>query len=504
MLRSNIIANFIGRVWPSLLNIILVPVYLHFLGVEAYGLVGFFVSLQALISFLDLGLSTTTNREVALDLNKPENTRKIQTLIRTFEIIYGSVSIIIVFCFYFASYWLSSDWITTENLTADTVRLAVITFGATLAVRWPMALYIGVLQGAERQVYYNFLSIVMTTARRTGSVLVIIYLSQTILAYILWNLLFALVELIVMRSAAWTILRSMRGKGARVDFSLFKLVWRFSASVSLNSLFAAFLKQLDRVLISSLLSLRQVGYYTTANTAYMAISLFATPFSSAAFPRFASLIADQNHEALAATYHKLAKSVSFVVAPVSSIMYFYSYDILLIWTRSSDVAINSAPTLSVLSIAAMFNLMMYIPYVLQLAAGITWIALWNNAISLVVLLPLMYYLIHRHGIAGAGVAWVFFNITYYLIVPQIMHRYILQKEKLDWIFKDTLSFMFISFSIFGLSYWLKSNFNYSFIIFLCLGGMFYLVICLTVYPLFFFLLKDFMFAFPWIEKFKKP
>src|SRR6202035_4627764 len=46
-------------------SLAVVPVYIHFLGIEAYGLIGFFLSLTAILSLLDLGLGTALNRQFA-------------------------------------------------------------------------------------------------------------------------------------------------------------------------------------------------------------------------------------------------------------------------------------------------------------------------------------------------------------------------------------------------------------------------------------------------------
>ena len=284
MLKNNILANFFGRIWPSLLGIVLVPIYLQYLGVEGYGLVGFFVSLQALISFLDLGLSTTMNREVALGLNTPEKKQRTRDLVRTFEMIYGVISLLIALSFFFAAHWLATDWINAEELSVDTIRLASIVFGVTLALRWPVALYSGILQGSERQVLYNGLSIAVTTLRGVGSAVIVAFVSHTVLAYLLWQLIFAFVEVAVMSGTAWMILHAEGLRKPRWNFSLLHQVWGFSASISVNSLLAAFLKQMDRVLISNLLLLHQVGYYTTANIVYTVVSLLAVPFLPPLFP----------------------------------------------------------------------------------------------------------------------------------------------------------------------------------------------------------------------------
>ena len=41
--KTNVIANLIGQGWTALLQIALVPFYLHFLGVESYALINVYV-----------------------------------------------------------------------------------------------------------------------------------------------------------------------------------------------------------------------------------------------------------------------------------------------------------------------------------------------------------------------------------------------------------------------------------------------------------------------------
>ncbi len=65
MVSRNILATLIGNGWTALLGIFFIPVYLHFLGIEAYGLVGFYATLLAFFILLDLGMGATLNREFA-------------------------------------------------------------------------------------------------------------------------------------------------------------------------------------------------------------------------------------------------------------------------------------------------------------------------------------------------------------------------------------------------------------------------------------------------------
>ena len=58
-------AAFAGKTWAVLLQLLLVPQYIRLLGIEFYGLVGFYMTLQAAFQILDLGVSQTVTRELA-------------------------------------------------------------------------------------------------------------------------------------------------------------------------------------------------------------------------------------------------------------------------------------------------------------------------------------------------------------------------------------------------------------------------------------------------------
>lgn len=66
MLKKNIIANYFGQFYIIIIGIVMVPFYLKYLGAEAYGLVGFFALMQSWMMLLDMGISPTLGREVAL------------------------------------------------------------------------------------------------------------------------------------------------------------------------------------------------------------------------------------------------------------------------------------------------------------------------------------------------------------------------------------------------------------------------------------------------------
>ena len=65
MLARNVTVGLASSIGAALLGLAVVPLYLKYLGLEAYGLIGFFATIQALFLILDMGMSPTMNREIA-------------------------------------------------------------------------------------------------------------------------------------------------------------------------------------------------------------------------------------------------------------------------------------------------------------------------------------------------------------------------------------------------------------------------------------------------------
>jgi hypothetical protein len=56
-LKRNILANYASQTYVTLIGILMLPVYLRYMGAEAYGRVGFSTMPNALFQLLDMGLS---------------------------------------------------------------------------------------------------------------------------------------------------------------------------------------------------------------------------------------------------------------------------------------------------------------------------------------------------------------------------------------------------------------------------------------------------------------
>src|SRR3989442_5441970 len=94
-LAVNVLANLAGQGWSIIISLFVVPLYIKLLNIEAYGLIGFYVMLQALSQGLDLVLSPTMNREMPPYSGRTEKARKARDLVRTLEVGYWAIGLAI-------------------------------------------------------------------------------------------------------------------------------------------------------------------------------------------------------------------------------------------------------------------------------------------------------------------------------------------------------------------------------------------------------------------------
>lgn len=84
-LKKNILTNYVSQIYVTLIGIVMVPMYVRYMGAEAYGLVGFFAMLQACFQLLDMGLTPTMARETARFNGGATDALSLRRLLRAME-----------------------------------------------------------------------------------------------------------------------------------------------------------------------------------------------------------------------------------------------------------------------------------------------------------------------------------------------------------------------------------------------------------------------------------
>jgi O-antigen/teichoic acid export membrane protein len=435
MLKRNLIANYVGQAWVALIGLLLIPIYIKYLGIEAYGLIGILALMQSALILLDLGLSSTLNREMANFSANNHGQAYIRNLLRTVEIIGFTVAVMIGVGIWLSSNWIAADWIQVSSLSHKTLINCLSIMGVILAFRFLDGLYKGVILGFQCQVQLNFANCILITLRGLGSLVTILYISQNIVFFFYWQLIISVVTTITLIFLAYNALPKGR-HSAKFSFLTLKNVGRFTLGVTGITITSILATQSDKVVLSKILSLSNYGFYTLATVLAGTLYLLVTPITQAWFPHLNKLLKSNQEGQFIEKYHQGAQLVSIFMGSAAITMMAYPEEILQIWTNDNLVARECENLLRLLALGNLLHGLMWIPYQAQLAYGWTRLGLIMNLLASILIVPTIIYIAPRYGVEGAAWVWVSLSAAYLFFGAHFMYRKILCCEKIRWYLND--------------------------------------------------------------------
>lgn len=440
-LGRNLLAGLANSIWSALVAFAVVPFYLKYLGMEAYGLVGFFMTAQVMFQLLDMGLAPTMNREVAR-YKAAGDMQAAGKLLHTLAVIYWSMAIAIAGLAMVVAPFVASYWLKSQSLPRETVVHAVMLMGLVVASRWPIGLYQAALIGAQRMTVSSAVNMTMVTLAAVGAVSVLALVSPTIEAFFIWQACVGVAYALILRRVTWQVIGPSASK--RFDSQELKRIWRFTAGMSAIGLTGLLFSQLDKLMLSKILTLEDFGHYTLATVVVSALYILITPTFNLIYPRFSSFVAQNDGATLSRQYQMGSRLLASVLFPAATFLAVFAKDLVYLWTGNSEVATEAAPIIALLAAGSALHGVMHFPYALQLAHGATRLSLTIYLVLIVAMLPLFVLLPMTFGTVGGGVAWLAAMVFYTLFGTWYMHRHILRKIGLRWLVRDVGTPLFLS------------------------------------------------------------
>jgi O-antigen/teichoic acid export membrane protein len=430
-LTRNILASFFSKGWSALLSLVCVPFYVKFLGVEAYGVIGVFVTMQAALSLLDLGLGAAFTREVAQISHKIGSPRNIPDLLRTLEVIYWIVALVMAIVIWGLGPVIAKHWLRLGILPSEEVGQAIGIAGFSFAVLWPTSLYSGGLTGLHRQVLLGWITSVAAVLRVGGALLALWLVSPTLKTFFLAQAGANLFQTIVTGLCLW---RCLPQAGAKAAFriGLVRVLARFAIGMTGISVTSVVLTQLDKLILSKTLPLEVFGYYVIAGTLASGLYIFISPLFGVLFPKFSQLVAQGDRPSLVKLYHIGCQLMTVLVLPVAVVMVVFAKDLLRLWTHDANIAASGALILSLIVVGNALNGLINVPYAVQLAYGWTNLALYTNIVAIAICAPTIYFLSIQFGAVAAALVWVALTFCMMLTHISLSHRKYVLGSQLRW------------------------------------------------------------------------
>ena len=429
----NMLSGFVAGGWSALVGLVALPFYLQYLGVEAFGLVGFLLTLQAWFFLLDMGLSPTTSREMARFSGGQHSPQGIRNLFTSLEWVYALIAVSLALTLVAGARWLVSDWLQLKSLRPEDAASALSLMATMVAIQWMAMLYRSAINGLQRQVWLGGLTICFSSLRALASLAVLAWVSPTLNAFVLVQSACYLIEAAVMR---WYLDRRLPIERGRFSMVALKGVWRFAAGISAITVLATLLNQIDKLLLAKLLNLEAFGYFSLSMTVIGAMSIIVSPLFNAAYPRFTELSAAGNIKVLSAEYHAFSQIAAFTILPIAGTLAVFSSPVVYAWTGDRQLAAYVSPIITAWVVGAALNGLLHVPYALQLAVGWVRLSVVLNVLAVVIMFPALLVLVPRYGAVAAGWIWAFVNFFHFTVGLFLMHRRLLRKELPRWYFSD--------------------------------------------------------------------
>lgn len=441
-IKKNTIANYLGQFYSIFIGVLMLPFYLKYLGAEAYGLVGFFTMLQSWMMLLDLGLSGTLSRETAKLKDKKNGLLKLKQLIRSTEAFYLVMIFVIVCSILLGSSWISQHWLNVKILSLNAVASCIQLMGLMIGIRWFVSLYRGSIIGFEYQVWLNIYNVMIASFKFIGAFFLIKYISNDIFYFFIYQMLIAILEYFIIKYKLYSFLP--KTKFMMPSLSVLKEIAPFALSLAYTSGIWILFTQLDKLMLSHYIPLKEYGYFTLVILASSAVMQLTGPLSQALLPRMTALLTTNKEQEMLQLYHNGTQFISIVVCSVVSILSFYSYELLYAWTGDIIASKWASPILvwyvignGILAIGAF-------QYYLQYAHGNLKYHVRMNTIFPLLTLPIIFFSVIHYGALGASIAWFSIQLIGFLVWPPFVHSKFAKGIHRDWMLKDIFPAVFMS------------------------------------------------------------
>jgi O-antigen/teichoic acid export membrane protein len=438
-LKQNILSGYVSQVYVTVIGIIVVPMYMKYMGAEAYGLVGFFAMVQAWFQLLDVGLTPTMSRETSRYRGGATDALSLRRLLRALEGIFVAVALLGAVVIIAGADYISNRWLKVEQLPHDEVRYAIMLMSVIIALRWISSLYRGAISGFERLVWLNGFNIAVASTRFVFVIPIFIFFGTSPIHFFAYQLIIAMIELAILVAQTYHLLPKPELSG-RLPWRWQPLrgVLRFSLSVAFTGSVWVLVTQTDKLILSSMISLSDYAYFTLTVLVAGGILVISAPISGALLPRMTKLNAEQDEAGLIRLYRNATQLVGMVAIPAALVLAFFPEQVLWAWTGDIVAASKAAPVLTLYAVGNGLLALAAFPYYLQFAKGNLRLHVIGNALFVAVFIPLLIWAVNGYGMVGAGYAWIAANLMPFFVWLPIVHKRFVKGLHTKWLLIDVL------------------------------------------------------------------
>lgn len=435
MIYRVVIGSYLAQAYVALIGIVLMPTYLHIMGASAFGLVGLFLMLQSWVQLLDLGISPTLSREMALYRAHALNAQAALLRLHTLEWLLGCLAVLGVSMLVLARTWIAQDWLHLDTMDVAAVAHILAVMAVAAGLRWVASMYRAGLVGLERQTLVNGLAVLFATLRFVGVLIWIPVLREWPIVFFGHQLAISAIEVGAYRTLIHRSLPAEPG-ASRFSLPLFRELAPMAGAMALLGGIWILTTQFDKLVLSRVLTLADYGYFSIAVLAAAGVLMLMPPLNQVLQPRMTILAAQGREETLVHLYRLATQLLAAAVAAVGASMAWLPRQLLFAWSGNSVLAAAAAPILKWYAPAYACAALLTLPFLLQFARGSLRLHVWGNLLLMFILLPVLTLTAERWGAVGTGATLCVTYAAFLLLWVTVIHHRFLRGRALSWLLED--------------------------------------------------------------------
>ncbi len=432
----NTIANYIGLGYTIIIGIVVFPLYLQYIGAEAFGLVGFFTVLQSWMQLLDMGMSPMFSRQVALARGQNIEFLELKKLLRSLELIVLTISIIAILSITVSSEWISSHWLNVTSLPLIDVKTCIMLMGGIFGLRFFSTLYRSGIQGMENQVQLNVINVILVTLRFIGALILLKFFTQEIVYFFAYQLIIGIIELLTLFTVFYYSIPVTNKIGIKFFWTIIKPILPFASGLAYATSIWVLLTQLDKIILSSILPLSEYGYFALVGIVAAGILQLSGPISQAILPRMTYLLSQGKEKDMLKLYRRSTQLMAVIMLPLTGMIALFSTELLFAWTGDRKAAEWAGPILFWFALGNGILSLSSFQYYLQFVHGKLKIHVIFNTVSAIIQIPIIIYAAFNYGALGVALTWFTLRLITFIIWTPIVHHIFAPGIHLSWLVKD--------------------------------------------------------------------
>lgn len=400
LLARNTMLNLAGQVVPFLVALVAIPIVLHSIGTDAYGILSLSAMVVGYFGLFDFGLGSAATKLIAEAAGAGERQR-VPDLFWTSLILmlaFGACGAILVEAL---SPWLVGHLFKIPPaLTTEAMQVFSL-----LALALPFVISAGSLRGSlaafQRFDLLNAVSVPMGVFSSVGPLLVLPFSDRP--SWLVAVMVAGRIGTwIVLLALCFRVIPELRDKW-RLSRATISSMLRFGGWVTVTNVVGPIMTYFDRFVIGAMISMAAVSYYYVPYQVATKVLIVPGALAGVAFAAFSGTFR-RDRARTALLFERSTLFILCTMFPLVLTIVMLAPDGFRLWLNA-DFARNSTNVLRWLAIGVFVNGMAQMPYNLVVAAHRPDLTAKLHLTEVPFYCAFLWWILPGYGITGAAVAW---------------------------------------------------------------------------------------------------